>query len=129
MLTYYLIPTSCNQCHGHPLHSWGLAIAPFHSSYMYTVIIFRTIAGHSLRGVQQCLQTVGGEERETAIEQEPAGRFEEQDQVRLEELTKVHESLGSEDDSQRRRLIEMSRRVTLPTRLVQDRTQEGKVDH
>ena len=83
---------------------------------MYAVSIFCTIAGHSLRGVQQCPQTVGGEERETAIEQEPAGRFEEQDQVRLEELTKVHESLGSEDDSQRKRVIEMSRRVTLPTR-------------
>ena len=50
---------------------------------MYAVIVFRTIAGHSLRGVQQCPQTVGGEERETAIEQEPAGCFEEQDQVRL----------------------------------------------
>lgn len=37
----------------------------------------------------------------------------EQDQVRLEELAKLHESLASEDDSQRKRLIEMSRRVTL----------------
>lgn len=37
----------------------------------------------------------------------------EQDQVRLDELAKLHESLSSEDDSQRKRLIEMSRRVTL----------------
>ena len=37
----------------------------------------------------------------------------EQDQVRLNELAKLHESLSSEDDSQRKRLIEMSRRVTL----------------
>ena len=37
----------------------------------------------------------------------------EGDQVRLEELAKLHEALSSEDDSQRKRLIEMSRRVTL----------------
>ena len=54
------------------------------------------------------------EEREKLVaSKDQLAALREQDQVRVEELAKLHESLSSEDDSQRKRLIEMSRRVTL----------------
>ena len=54
------------------------------------------------------------EEREKLVSSKSElAALREGDRIRLEELAKLHESLSSEDDSQRKRLIEMSRRVTL----------------